>query len=104
MEEGRLSIPSAAALLVTRARATATPTSIFFIPGFLWSGTQHARAAFPAEFLFVRRGTKLLAQDWAAQTFCVQDLMFNCKPTKGLGSYFQNMMQQWGHFNIGSYL
>ena len=100
MEEGRLSIPSAAALLVPRARATATPTSIFFIPGFLWSGTQHARAAFPAVFLFVRRSTKLLAQDWAAQASCVQEPQSNCKPAKIWVGYFQNTMQQWGHFNI----
>src|SRR5687767_8529054 len=100
MYDGRLSIPSAAALLVTSARATATPTSIFFIPGFLWSGTQHAKAAFPAVFLFVRRSTKQLAQDWAAQAFCVPDLMFNCKPTTSRDGYFNNTMQQWSHFSI----
>jgi hypothetical protein len=79
VDGGRLSIPSAAAWLVTKDRATATPTITFFIPGFLWSGTQHAKAACSAEVLFVKRGTKQLAQDWAARTFWVQELRSNCK-------------------------
>jgi hypothetical protein len=61
---------------------------IFFIPWFLWSDTQHARAAGPAVFLIVRRSTKLLAQDWAAQAFSVKELRFNCKPAKIFAAVF----------------
>jgi hypothetical protein len=62
---------------------------IFFIPGFLWSDTQHARAACPAVFLIVWRSTKLLAQDWAAQASSVQELRSNCKSAKILAAAFR---------------
>src|SRR5688572_1743401 len=46
----------------------------------VWYAARKSRLS--AVSLIVRRSTKLLVQDWAAQASSVQELRANCKPAK----------------------
>jgi hypothetical protein len=102
---GRLSIPSAAALLVMTARATATPTITFFIPGFLWSGTQHANAALEAVLSVVKPICEARRQTigtglGSARALCVRECRCNCKRDGQQAGAFGVRMQQCSNFAI----
>jgi hypothetical protein len=78
---GLLYGPSAAAWLVTKERAAATPTISFFIRDFLWSGTQHALAVFSGGTCCREAQRQTIGTGLgSASPTCVREMQSNCKP------------------------